>query len=163
MAKRSVLSHYFSWAVATLENVEFMDELDNPTNMRVVASKLPYKHMEKWWAQAYEIQEQWGRRAKFADLVKFVDKQAKVTTDPLFGNLLEGTADEKKDKGKIDIKWCIKPDGKKWSSFVTNATPVRTEEVITQKTKAETTRLKRAFSKPCLLPQESRIMLWMLN
>lgn len=81
-----------------------MDELDNPTNMRVVASKLPYKLMEKWRAQAYEIQEQRGSRPRFADLVKFVDKQAKVTTDPLFGNLLEGTADEKKDKGKFDVK-----------------------------------------------------------
>lgn len=134
----------------TMEDIEYMDELDNPTNLRVVASKLPYKLMEKWRAQAYEIQEQRGSRAKFADLVRFVDKQAKVTTDPLFGNLLEGTVDEKKDKGKSDIKRRTKPEGKRGSSFVTNATPVTTEELTVQSTKAERTRLNSAFSKPCL-------------
>lgn len=41
-----------------MEDIEFMDELNNPTNMRVVASKLLYKLMEKWRPHAYEIQEQ---------------------------------------------------------------------------------------------------------
>lgn len=142
----------------TMEDVEFMDELDNPTNMRVVASKLPYKHMEKWRAHAYEIQEQRGGRAKFTDLVKFVDKQAKVTIDLLFGNLLEGTAAEKKDIGKTDVKRRTKTEGKKGSSFVTNATPVKTEEFSTQKLKAEMTRPNSAFIKPCLFCERNQTL-----
>lgn len=134
----------------TMEDTAFRDELDNPTNMRVIMSKLPYKLRERWRAVAYEIQEHRGSRAKFADLVKFVDKQAKVTMDPLFGDLLEVTAAEKKDTGKLNTKQRTKTGGKKGSSFATNAIPVRTEEVNIPKTKVVTTHSNSAFSKPCL-------------
>lgn len=139
----------------TMEDVEFMEELDNPTNMRVVVSKLPYKLMEKWRTHAYEIQEIRGTRAKFADLAKFVDKQAKVTMDPLFGNLLEGTAVEKKEKGKFDIKRRTTPEGKKGSSFVTNATPVKIQD---SKSRTEMTHPNGAFSKPCLFCERNHTL-----
>ena len=87
----------------TMEDVAFMNELDNTTNMRVILSKLPYKLRERWRAVAYEIQEGTGNRTKFADLVRFVDRQAKVTMDPLFGDLLDVTVAERKDKGKPEF------------------------------------------------------------
>ncbi len=142
----------------TVEDVEFMDEMDNPTNMRVVASKLPYKLIEKWRSYAYEIQEQRRTRAKFTDLVNFVNKQAKVATDPLFGNLLEVTAAEKKDKGKFDSKRHSITEGKKGSSFVTNATPVETKKLTFQKTKADLAHLNSAFNKPCLFCERNHTL-----
>lgn len=64
--------------------------------------------------------------------------------------MLEVTAAEKKDKGKLDTKQRTKTEGKKGSTFATNATPVRTEEVNIPKTKVVTTHSNSAFSKPCL-------------
>ncbi|KAL0150819.1 hypothetical protein M9458_051514 [Cirrhinus mrigala] len=70
-----------------MEDLEYMDEMDNPTNVRIVISKLPFKLKEKWRGKAFEIQEKRGRRARFADLVDFIDREAKVVTDPLYGEI----------------------------------------------------------------------------
>lgn len=50
-----------------MEDIDFLEEMDNPTNLRSVVSKLPYKMRERWRAEAYDIKERNGRRAKFAD------------------------------------------------------------------------------------------------
>lgn len=57
----------------TMEDVEFMEEIDNPTNMRMVMSKLPYKMRERWGNEAFKIKEARGGRARFSDLVLFLD------------------------------------------------------------------------------------------
>lgn len=101
----------------TMEDVEFMEEMDNPTNMRIVVSKLPYKIREKWCNAAFEIKERRGHGARFADLVLFIDRQAKIAMDPLFGDLQDSctsTVGKSKEKGK-PIK-----SGVKGSSFATN-------------------------------------------
>ena len=73
----------------TMDDIEFMEEMDNPTNMRVVVSKLPYKLKEKWRTTAFEIHEKGRGRARFSNLVDFIDRQAKVALDPLFGEVVE--------------------------------------------------------------------------
>lgn len=52
-----------------------MEEIDYPANMRPILSKLPYKLKEKWRVKACDVQDKKNRRAKFKDLVQFVDKQ----------------------------------------------------------------------------------------
>ncbi|XP_053713046.1 uncharacterized protein LOC128754445 [Synchiropus splendidus] len=47
----------------TMQDVAFMDELDSPTNMRLILSNLPYKLREKWRTVAYDMQETRGDRA----------------------------------------------------------------------------------------------------
>lgn len=49
--------------------------------------KLPYKLREKWRNVACDILEQIGSRAVFVDLVNFIEKQVKIVSDPLFGNI----------------------------------------------------------------------------
>lgn len=39
------------------EELHYMQELDMPTNMRMVISKLPYKLREQWRAIAHDIME----------------------------------------------------------------------------------------------------------
>lgn len=80
-----------------MEDIDYMEEMNNPTNMRVIISKLPFKMKERWRVHAFDLQELRKRRARFADLVNFVDRQAKIISDPLFGDLNTATA-EKKDK-----------------------------------------------------------------
>lgn len=58
----------------TMQDIDFLEEMDNPTNLRSVVSKLPYKMRERWRAEAYDIKERNGRRAKFADLVSYIDR-----------------------------------------------------------------------------------------
>ncbi|KAJ8366420.1 hypothetical protein AAFF_G00355740 [Aldrovandia affinis] len=67
----------------TMEDIESLEEMDNPTNLRTVVSKLPYKMKERWRAEAYNIKERRDRRAKFTDLVSYIERQAKIATDPL--------------------------------------------------------------------------------
>lgn len=40
----------------TMADVEFMDEMNNPTNMRTVISKLPFRFRERWRNTAFDIQ-----------------------------------------------------------------------------------------------------------
>lgn len=101
----------------TMKDVDYMEEMDNPTNMRAILSKLPYKLREKWRLVAYEMMENKKKRPRFGDLVSFIDKQAKIVTHPLFGDL-QGTsaANAQKEKGTLVKK--IKANTTKSSSFV---------------------------------------------
>lgn len=40
-----------------MEDIDFLDEMDNPTNLWMVVSELPYKMKEHWCAEAYNIKE----------------------------------------------------------------------------------------------------------
>lgn len=73
----------------TMEDVKFFEEMDNPTNLRTVLYKLPYKINECWHVEANDLQENKGNRARFADLVNFINRKAKIAMDPLFGNIPE--------------------------------------------------------------------------
>ena len=146
----------------TMEDVQYMDELDNPTNMRVIISKLPYKLKEKWRGHAFEIQEKRNRRARFDDLVTFVDRQAQLITDPLFGDVLDATS-ERKQKGKQDSgpgtkKEGIKKEGKKGSSFATSVTTVEKDQGNAPKTKADATAPVSAFTKPCVYCEKNHTL-----
>ena len=55
--------------------------------MRIVISKLPIKLRERWRGDACDMQERTRLRARFTNLVSFVDKQARIASHPLFGNL----------------------------------------------------------------------------
>lgn len=131
-----------------LQDVDYMDELDNPTNMRVVISKLPYKIRERWRALAFEIQELNLRRARFTDLVSFVDRQAKMTTDPLFGDLQGPTSENEKKTSLTDRK--ARKEKIKGSIFATSITTPREKESDKYKTKTDRTLNNVAFTKPCL-------------
>lgn len=38
-----------------MEDIDYMEEMDNPTTMRVIISKLPFKIRERWRVHAYDI------------------------------------------------------------------------------------------------------------
>ena len=69
-----------------MENLEYMEEMNVISNMRTILMKLPYRLREGWRKSACDLQEH-GRRAKFADLVNFIEKQVKILSNPLFGNI----------------------------------------------------------------------------
>ena len=101
-----------------MEDIDYLEEMDNPTNLRTLVSKLPFKMKERWRVEAYNVKERGGRRAKFVDLVKYIDRQAKIMMDPLFVNLPDSRATtvvkvEQKERHPFRREVC-------GSSFATN-------------------------------------------
>ncbi|KAG7485610.1 hypothetical protein JOB18_014317 [Solea senegalensis] len=86
--------------------------------------------------------------------LKHQEREAKSIIGQMFGNLLEFTA----AKEKIDITQHAKPEEERGSSFVKNATPVKTERFNRQMSKADTIHPNGAFTKPCLFCERNRTL-----
>ena len=110
------------------EQLMNMKELDLPSNMRSIIVKLPYKLRERWRNVACDLQERRGNRAMFADLVGFIERQVKIASDPVFGNIQDPQLTNSKASTVSHFK-----QRKKGSSFATNVTTVK-DGVITQHT-----------------------------
>lgn len=79
-------------------NAKVMEEMDNPTHMQIVASRLPQKLRERWQHAAFEIKENTGRKIRLADTVMFIDCQ---TMETPFGKLQDNqTSTSEKSRGK---------------------------------------------------------------
>ena len=136
----------------TMMDIEYLDEMDNPTNLRTMVSKLPYKMRERWRAGAFDIKERSGRRAKFADLVKYIDRQAKIASDPLFGNIPDShpsTSGKTEQKGRYPPKKEIRG-----SSFATNVSAESKGPQEMHAKPAISSKTTSAFDKPCLYCQQ---------
>ncbi|KAM8861775.1 uncharacterized protein ACB058_008484 isoform 2-T2 [Synchiropus picturatus] len=135
-------------------DLEFMTELDNPSNMKTVISKLPFKLKERWRNQAYEIHTRSGRRARFSDVVEFINWQAEVINDPLFGDILDLSIEEK-GKTKVNIK---RSNPK--SSFVTAVDPSgrHSDAQQPQQKSRGPTRSADAFQSPCIYCKRSHTL-----
>lgn len=135
-----------------MEDIEYLDEMDNPTNLRTVISKLPYKLKERWCAEAFNIKERQGIRAKFADLVNFIDCQAKIVMDPLFGNISDNrsiTAGKMEQRERQPFKKEFRG-----RSFATSAVADgQCQETYVKP--ISTGKSVSAFNKPCLYCQQS--------
>nr|XP_021329205.1 uncharacterized protein LOC110439111 [Danio rerio] len=140
----------------SMEDIEFLEEMDNPTNMRTVISKLPYKLKERWRVEAFELKERRGRRARFADLVSFIDRQAKIAIDPLFGNISDSRPNT---AGKLDLR--EKQPARKEVRGSSFAISVATESKAPQEIPIKPPNIIKpanAFAKPCLYCQQSHTL-----
>lgn len=70
-----------------MQDLQYLEELEIPSDLRLMASKLPYKLRERWRTTAYETQQRTGRRIRLQHLVDFVEKHAKMLLDPLFEDI----------------------------------------------------------------------------
>lgn len=100
-----------------MSEIQSMEELNVPSHMRQVIMKWPYKLREKWRNTACEIQERRGFRATFTDLVNFLERQVKILSHPLFGDISESPATRSAYKNKVQSKGSFKG-----SSFATSIT-----------------------------------------
>ncbi|XP_024123270.2 uncharacterized protein LOC112143483 [Oryzias melastigma] len=128
-----------------MQDICHLQELDHPTNLRIIVSKLPYKMREMWRVSAFDIQEATGRRAKFSDLAKFVNRQAKIATDPVFGDI-KGSEDKAKPYVNEKINRTSRLKG---SSFATSVVPA-VKEKCTQVDKSPSPPSRNPFQQPCL-------------
>ena len=82
---------YLRGCCNVMQDLQYLEELDIPSNLRLIASKLPYKLRERWRTTAYQTQQKTGRRIRFQHFVDFVENQAKMLLDPLFGDIQDQT------------------------------------------------------------------------
>ena len=73
----------------SMEEVQGLSELNISANMVAVIKRLPYKLKDKWRTVACGIQERQHCRPIFNDIVSFLERQGKIATDPVFGNLCD--------------------------------------------------------------------------
>lgn len=71
--------------------------------------KLPYKLRDQW--------EKFRHRATFGDIVEFVERQVKITSDPQFGDILASPGTGRKETKIEKSRTSLKPRG---SGFVTS-------------------------------------------
>ena len=96
-----------------MEELEYLEELDTISNMKNIVLKLPYKLRERWRAKACELQR--TGRVRMLSLVSYVERQASVMSDPIYGNIQDLSIT--KVKPKLMLKQQIpKPKG----TFATN-------------------------------------------
>lgn len=70
-----------------MQNIHYMNELNLTTNMQIILSKLPYKLKDRWRVVAYELKERRHNQTTFSDVVDFIERQVKILSDPVFGNI----------------------------------------------------------------------------
>lgn len=75
-----------------MEDVNYMKELDMPSNMLIIIKKLPYRLRDKWRTVACDFQVKYNQRATFKDVVDFLERQVRILTDPVFGDIKDTPA-----------------------------------------------------------------------
>ena len=97
------------WPVITGDNIDALDEfaimliscrnaisqvpfgkyeMSNPKTIRKILHKLPFAQQEGWRRKVDKILEQQNRSVTFEDLVNFIEREARVLSNPLFGRHL---------------------------------------------------------------------------
>lgn len=77
-------SIFLNGCLNAMNSVQYMEELNHPTNMKAILCKLPYKMQEKCRTKAYDIQDGCSTRANLANLVEFVNYKTRILPHPLF-------------------------------------------------------------------------------
>ena len=71
----------------TMKNLDYMHEMDHIGNIQLLVSKLPFKLRERWRIQVDNLQEDKGQVIKYVNLLDFVERQARILSNPMFGML----------------------------------------------------------------------------
>ncbi|KAG1651579.1 hypothetical protein GQR58_026910 [Nymphon striatum] len=71
-----------------METMEYLDDLNSMSLLRMVVGKLPNYARVKWCKNAYKLRNNYGREVNFHDLTKFVAEEAEISNDPLFAPTL---------------------------------------------------------------------------
>ena len=92
----------FSIALRTCYNsmvdMSGVSELNHPKTLRKILEKLPLNMQDRWRRLADDVSEQKNRIVTFKDLVDFVEREARIVTNPLFGRHLFSSEGSQSDK-----------------------------------------------------------------
>ena len=83
----SIFAIFLSSCKNALSSSLYASKFDQPGNLQKLVFKLPFSMRERWRRSANDIMELQSRPVKFDDLVAFVDREARIATNPVFGNI----------------------------------------------------------------------------
>ena len=66
------------------EDISTLSEINHPKNLQHIVSKFPFLLQERWRCTVYHLNEE-GKQPNLSYLVKFVEQEVDMMTDPLFG------------------------------------------------------------------------------
>ncbi len=104
-----------------MKSIKFLDDLDSTEVLKLVSSKLPSYSGVKWCRHAFEVKKKYGRAVTFRDIVKFVETEADLATDPVFSpDVLKEERKKVFDKNKILTNRRRPPNATNANSFATS-------------------------------------------
>lgn len=134
----------------TMQDIDGLRELENSTNLRQIASKLPFRLRDKWRVNVCNMQDQ-DKRVTYKDLVEFIEKQSRTMLDPVFGDLSSSSTVETKTvflKPKPQTVGSKPRDRASFATTVVHVPGTRNNE-CKQKTNST------AFERPCLFCEKN--------
>ena len=72
----------------TMENLEYASDVDQSVLIKNLVSKLPYSVRNLWRVHADKVMEEIGRMVRFRDFMEFIDKQVRIVSNPVYGNIV---------------------------------------------------------------------------
>jgi len=83
-----------------MECSKYLTKLEQPDTIQKLVMKLPFNLRKTWRRSVDHIMETERRSVTFSDLAEFVDNEARVTANPIFGKITEDTKPKNERKGK---------------------------------------------------------------
>ena len=86
----------------TLQEIGYINKLENPDNMRKIVERLPFGMKAKWLETVDSILQREEREVNLKDIVQFIETRAGVANHPIFGKITSDTrrGDTPSNKGK---------------------------------------------------------------
>ena len=78
----------------TLRDIGLASRVQNPDTLQKIVGRLPMNLKLKWRDEADRITEELQREITFEDLAKFVEREARVATHPVFGKIERDNANK---------------------------------------------------------------------
>jgi len=72
-----------------MEGSEYLTKLEQPDTIKKLIMKLPFSLRKTWRSLADHITETEKRSVKFSDLVEFVENEARISTNLVFGKIVD--------------------------------------------------------------------------
>ena len=85
---------------------KYLTKLEQPDTIPKLVMKLPFNLRKTWRRSVDHIMETERRSVKFSDLAEFVDNEARVIANPVFGKITEDAKlkNERKDKQNRSVR-----------------------------------------------------------
>ena len=94
-------SDFLGQCEEAMRSMKFLSDLDSVEVLKQVSSKLPSYSGVKWCRHAFDMKKNCGQVATFRDLVKFLETEADLATDPVFSlNDLKSECNRRFEKDK---------------------------------------------------------------
>lgn len=83
----SKLGIFLRTCLNMMDSVDHMSSLNSMDTLQKIVSKLPYELKKKWRSKSVDIRELKNRMATLEDLTSFINKEATILRDPVFGKI----------------------------------------------------------------------------